>query len=64
MNGTAILSSSYGKECSYILQDDNLYGYFTVLETMQIAANLKISNVTEKQQIQIVNIIRLIKIEN
>lgn len=32
------------KLCSYILQDDNLYPFFTVNETMTIAANLKISN--------------------
>lgn len=54
MNGTPILSKSYGEECSYILQDDNLYGHFTVLETMEIAANLKIDHVTEMQQIKIV----------
>lgn len=32
------------KSCSYILQDDNLYPFFTVNETMRIATNLKISN--------------------
>lgn len=32
------------KMCSYILQDDNLYPFFTVNETMTIAANLKISS--------------------
>lgn len=32
------------KSCSYILQDDNLYPFFTVNETMTIATNLKISN--------------------
>lgn len=32
------------KLCSYILQDDNLYPFFTVNEAMLIAANLKISN--------------------
>lgn len=32
------------KLCSYILQDDNLYPFFTVNETMTIATNLKISN--------------------
>lgn len=30
--------------CSYILQEDNLYPFFTVNETMLIAANLKISS--------------------
>lgn len=29
--------------CSYILQEDNLYPFFSVNETMLIAANLKIS---------------------
>lgn len=32
------------KLCSYILQEDNLYPFFTVNETMLIAANLKISS--------------------
>lgn len=32
------------KLCSYILQDDNLYPFFTVNETMMVAANLKISS--------------------
>lgn len=32
------------KLCSYILQEDNLYSFFTVNETMLIAANLKISS--------------------
>lgn len=32
------------KLCSYILQDDNLYPFFTVHETMTIATNLKISS--------------------
>jgi ATP-binding cassette subfamily G (WHITE) protein 1 len=37
-------SNSGQKMCSYILQEDNLYPFFTVNETMLIAANLKISN--------------------
>lgn len=37
-------STEANKLCSYILQDDNLYPFFTVNETMMIAANLKISN--------------------
>lgn len=32
------------KMCSYIMQDDNLYPFFTVNETMLIATNLKISS--------------------
>lgn len=43
----------YRKLCSYILQDDNLFPWFSVHETMTIAANLKISkdcmNMEEKQ---------------
>lgn len=43
----------YRKLCSYILQDDNLFPWFTVHESMTIAANLKISkecmNMEEKQ---------------
>ncbi|CAG9798107.1 unnamed protein product [Chironomus riparius] len=37
-------SNSAQKLCSYILQDDNLYPFFTVNETMLIATNLKISS--------------------
>lgn len=33
----------YQKLTSYILQDDNLYPWFTVHEAMTVAANLKIS---------------------
>lgn len=32
------------KVCSYILQDDNLFPWFTVLESMTLAARLKIGN--------------------
>lgn len=32
------------KMCSYILQDDNLFPWFTVLESMTLAARLKIGN--------------------
>lgn len=32
------------KICSYILQDDNLFPWFTVLESMTLAARLKIGN--------------------
>ncbi|CRK94326.1 CLUMA_CG007841, isoform A [Clunio marinus] len=32
------------KSCSYILQEDHLYPFFTVNETMTIATNLKISD--------------------
>jgi ATP-binding cassette, subfamily G (WHITE), member 1 len=37
-------STEANKLCSYILQDDNLYPFFTVNETMMMAANLKISS--------------------
>jgi len=37
-------SNNAQKLCSYILQDDNLYPFFTVNETMLIATNLKISS--------------------
>lgn len=33
----------FQKHTSYILQDDNLYPWFTVHEAMTVAANLKIS---------------------
>lgn len=42
--GNARSSSNAQKLCSYILQDDNLYPFFTVNETMMTAANLKISS--------------------
>ncbi|XP_075152182.1 ATP-binding cassette sub-family G member 1 [Haematobia irritans] len=32
------------KLCCYIMQDDHFYGWFTVEETMMLAASLKISN--------------------
>ncbi|CAH0560101.1 unnamed protein product [Brassicogethes aeneus] len=38
----------YKKECCYILQDDQLAPLFTVGEIMNIAANLKLGNITEK----------------
>lgn len=42
--GNSRSSSNAQKLCSYILQDDNLYPFFTVNETMMTATNLKISN--------------------
>lgn len=44
MGGGNGRSTNAQKLCSYILQDDNLYPFFTVNETMMTAANLKISN--------------------
>ena len=45
----------FQKHTSYILQDDNLYPWFTVQEAMSVAANLKISkdcmNHDEKQNL-------------
>jgi ABC-type multidrug transport system ATPase subunit len=38
------------KLASYILQDDNLYPFFTVNETMLIATNLKISSRSMSQK--------------
>jgi ATP-binding cassette, subfamily G (WHITE), member 1 len=42
--GQKEMGNSALKMCSYILQDDNLYPFFTVNETMSMAANLKISS--------------------
>lgn len=42
--GKSTAGNDAQKLCSYILQDDNLYPFFTVNETMLIAANLKISS--------------------
>lgn len=56
MNNVEILSASYGRDCSYILQDDNLYPDFSVQETMMIAANLKIGGVTLQSKQDIVDI--------
>lgn len=55
MNNVEILSTSYGRDCSYILQDDNLYPDFSVQETMMIAANLKIGGVTLQKKQDIVD---------
>ncbi|XP_019865848.1 ATP-binding cassette sub-family G member 1 isoform X2 [Aethina tumida] len=38
----------YKKECCYILQDDQLAPFFTVEEIMNIAANLKLGNISDK----------------
>jgi ABC-type multidrug transport system ATPase subunit len=43
INGKSLNRKSR-KLCSYILQDDNLLPNFTILESMTMAANLKISN--------------------
>lgn len=46
MNDVKLGHPKYAKNCSYILQDDNLYPNFTVHETMVLAANLKIANMS------------------
>ncbi|XP_018563833.1 ATP-binding cassette sub-family G member 1 [Anoplophora glabripennis] len=48
-------SLQYKKESCYILQEDNLPNLFTVLEIMNIAASLKLSNITEKRKEFLIN---------
>lgn len=49
VDGTIRIGNGVGRKanqkvCSYILQDDNLFPWFTVLESMTLAARLKIGN--------------------
>lgn len=46
MNNIPLDSKKYSKMCSYILQEDNLFPTFTVYETMLMAANLKIADIS------------------
>lgn len=57
MNDVKLGNPKYAKKCSYILQDDNLYPNFTVHETMVLAANLKIGDMTIDEKNLIVSII-------
>lgn len=50
MNEIKFGSSKYTRNCSYILQDDNLYPAFTVYETMLLAANLKIAGISSGEK--------------
>lgn len=45
----------YRKQCSYILQDDNLYPTFNVQETMMLAASLKIAGISLEEKELIVS---------
>ncbi|XP_057662117.1 ATP-binding cassette sub-family G member 1-like isoform X1 [Diorhabda carinulata] len=45
----------YRKESCYILQDDNLPLLFTVQESMMMACNLKLNNITEKAKEFLIN---------
>lgn len=60
MNDIKLGNPKYAKKCSYILQDDNLYSAFTVHETMVLAANLKIADMTADEKNIIVSIHQLI----
>lgn len=55
MNDVKLGQPKYAKKCSYILQDDNLYEAFTVHETMVLAANLKIADMTADEKNLIVS---------
>lgn len=55
MNDIKLSNPKYAKKCSYILQDDNLYAAFTVHETMVLAANLKIADMTTDEKSLIVS---------
>lgn len=56
MNDVKLGNPKYAKKCSYILQDDNLYPAFTVHETMLLAANLKIADMTVDEKNLIVSL--------
>lgn len=56
MNDVQLGHPKYSKKCSYILQDDNLYPHFTVHETMVLAANLKIADMSTDEKNLIVSI--------
>lgn len=58
MNDIKLGTKRYSKYCSYILQDDNLYSSFTVQETMLLAANLKIADLSIEEKCIIVSIRR------
>lgn len=49
--------TAFRKQCSYILQDDNLYANFSVHETMTLSANLKIANKRGIDKLKLVIII-------
>lgn len=55
MNNIPLGSTKYTKLCSYILQDDNLYPAFTIYETMLLAANLKIADISTAEKSIIVS---------
>lgn len=55
MNDIKFGSKKYTNYCSYILQDDNLYPSFTVQETMLLAANLKIADLSLDEKCIIVS---------
>ena len=38
----------FGKFCSYVMQDDILFAYFTVKEAMTFAARLKLNDIPEE----------------
>lgn len=57
MNDIKLSNPKYAKKCSYILQDDNLYSSFTVHETMVLAANLKIADMTIDEKGLIVSVV-------
>lgn len=57
MNHIPLGSKKYSKLCSYILQEDNLYPGFTVYESMLLASNLKIADISHEEKNIIVSIL-------
>lgn len=55
MNNAKLGGKRYRKQCSYILQEDNLYATFNVQETMMLVASLKIAGISLEEKEQIVN---------
>lgn len=62
-NGVERQSSqgAFNKEICYIMQDDQLHPIFTVMETMTMAADLKLGrNVSDKVKLILVSIVKFI----
>lgn len=55
MNNAKLGGKRYRKQCSYILQEDNLYSTFNVQETMMLVASLKIAGISLEEKEQIVS---------
>ena len=55
MNNAKVTDKEYRNQCSYILQEDNLYPTFSVQETMMLAASLKVRGISSEEKQQMVS---------